>query len=59
MDFLRNYGASFAVAILLTFAVVAAVMKLIKDRKNGKGGCGCGCSGCAMYDKCHNVNRKK
>ena len=35
-------------------AIVALVIAyLIKNKKAGKSSCGCGCSGCAMRDKCH------
>ena len=25
---------------------------LIRDKKSGKGGCGCGCESCALHGKC-------
>ena len=35
-------------------AIVALVIAyLIKNKREGKSSCGCGCSGCAMRDKCH------
>ncbi len=42
----------------LTLAIAAVVglvvFKMVKDKKSGKSGCGCGCSGCALSDKCKN-----
>ncbi len=43
---------------LLIVAVLALVVggilwKMASDRRKGKSGCGCGCSGCAMKDSCH------
>ncbi len=39
---------------LIGLLVVAIIINEIKKRKSGKGGCSCGCGGCAMKDKCHN-----
>ncbi len=36
------------------FAILAAVaVKLIKDHKNHKSSCGCGCEGCPSSGMCH------
>lgn len=53
MTWLIDNLATIIVSALLVLAMSAVVYKMIKDRKNGKGGCGCGCEGCAMADKCH------
>lgn len=42
------------IGILIAAALAAVVIKKIKDKKAGKSGCGCGCSGCSMNGKCHN-----
>ena len=39
-----------AVLALLLGAITA---KLIKDRKQGKSFCGCGCENCANAGRCH------
>lgn len=41
------------IASLIAIAVIAIIARGIINKKNGKSGCGCGCSGCAMKDKCH------
>lgn len=41
------------VAAIVAVLFVAIVVNEIKKRKNGKGSCSCGCSGCAMKDTCH------
>lgn len=33
-------------------AVVGIVAYLIKQKKAGKGGCGCGCNGCPRAEAC-------
>ena len=44
------------IVILVLAAVIAlAVRSMIKDKKSGKGGYGCGCANCAMHGKCHAV----
>ena len=37
--------------------VAAIIMGLVRDRKSGKGGCGCGCKGCANAPYCHPASR--
>ncbi len=42
--------------IVLSIVVLAFVLALaneIRKKKSGKGGCSCGCSGCAMKGMCH------
>lgn len=41
------------IGIVIAGAVAAVIIKKIKDKKAGKSGCGCGCSGCALKGKCH------
>lgn len=47
--------------VLVTLALVALVgfiiFKMVKDKKAGKSSCGCGCSGCALSDKCRGSKR--
>lgn len=45
---------------VLTILVGAVIAKMIIDKKNGKGGCSCGCSSCANRENCHpNKNKSK
>ena len=48
----ENVG-TIVVGALLLVIFGAIVMKLIKNKKEGKTSCGCGCSGCAMREQCH------
>ncbi|MBQ9921763.1 MAG: FeoB-associated Cys-rich membrane protein [Clostridia bacterium] len=45
--------ASYIILALIIAVCAAIAVKGIINRKNGKGGCSCGCGGCAMADKCH------
>lgn len=45
--------ATIIVSLILAGIIAAVIMKLIKNKKNGKSSCGCGCKGCSMRGKCH------
>jgi len=42
------------VSLILICIVTAVIVKMVKDKKSGKGSCGCDCEHCAMHGKCHN-----
>ena len=54
---LQNNIGTIAVCAFLVAALGAIAVKMIKDRKQGRSSCGCGCSGCAMQGKCHGTNK--
>ncbi len=41
------------VLLLLAAAVALIIYRMIKNKRQGKSTCSCGCSGCAMRDICH------
>ncbi len=42
------------IVCLVILAIVAAIIgRSIYNRKHRKGGCGCGCEGCANNGTCH------
>jgi len=45
--------ATILISSILLLSLCVAIRKIIKDKKSGKSGCGCGCNGCALSDKCH------
>ena len=47
-----NLG-TIVVTLILIGIVAAIIVKMVKDKKQGKGSCGCGCEHCAMHGKCH------
>lgn len=47
-----NFG-TIAVCLLLAAAVALIIRRLVRNKKAGRTSCGCGCSACAMADKCH------
>ena len=54
--FKMNLPTSVILAIIL-YLFIRIVAGEIKKKKEGKTSCGCGCSGCAMADKCHAEKR--
>ena len=46
-------AATILVCLIILAAVVAIVAKGIHNRRHRKGGCGCGCEGCANSGVCH------
>ena len=47
-----NIGTILVSAVLIL--IVALILhKLVKDKKKGKGSCGCNCAHCAMAGTCH------
>ena len=44
---------------VLALVVGGIVAKMIINKKNGKGGCACGCSGCANKSLCHPNKKDK
>ena len=41
------------ISIIVAAIFLAIVINGIIKKKNGKGGCSCGCSGCSMSEICH------
>ena len=48
----ENIGTILISAGLLLI-VVLIIVKLVKDKKQGKSSCGCNCAHCAMSGSCH------
>ncbi|MCD7812257.1 MAG: FeoB-associated Cys-rich membrane protein [Ruminococcus sp.] len=53
LDFLKENIGTIIVG-LIVFAIVAlVVIKMVRDRKQGKSSCGCGCEHCQNSQSCH------
>ncbi|MCD8188345.1 MAG: FeoB-associated Cys-rich membrane protein [Ruminococcus sp.] len=53
LDFLKENIGTIIVG-LIVFAIVALiVIKMVRDRKQGKSSCGCGCEHCQNSQYCH------
>ncbi len=53
LAWLAENMATLIIAAVLIAAVISILVKMAKDRRQGKSSCGCGCSSCAMKDSCH------
>ena len=51
--YLSSHIGDIVVLLVLALLVGALVVRMVKDKKTGKGGCGCGCKGCANAPYCH------
>ena len=50
---LENNLATIIISAILLTVIGLIVGFKIKNKKNGKRSCGCGCKSCAMSDVCH------
>jgi len=57
LDFLQANLGTIAVAALLVTVLLAAFLKIRRDKKKG-GGCGCGCAGCPSAGMCSQSENK-
>lgn len=48
MGFIAQNIGTIIVGLILLAVVALIVRKLVRDKRSGKGGCGCGCENCAM-----------
>lgn len=46
--------ATIIVLLIVVAVLFLVVLKMIKDKRNGKKSCNCGCGGCPLSDTCHN-----
>lgn len=59
MEWIYENAASLLAGTIVLLAVVLAARTIYLTKKEGKNGCGGGCSCCAMREQCHSNNRKK
>ncbi|MBQ5321282.1 MAG: FeoB-associated Cys-rich membrane protein [Oscillospiraceae bacterium] len=52
----ENLG-TIVISLFLLVLIVAIILKIVKDKRNGKSSCGGSCSGCAMSGMCHRENK--
>ena len=52
-EFISANIATIIVAAVILAIVTLIVVKMVRDRKNHKSSCGCGCSGCPGAGICH------
>lgn len=53
MSFISENLSTIIITLIIAVIFFSIIVKGIKNRKNGKHSCGCGCSGCAASEFCH------
>lgn len=48
-----EYLPTIIVGGIIAVIFIAIIARGIKNIKNGKGGCSCGCNSCGMKETCH------
>lgn len=56
---LSTHWADLAVIFLLTVAVILAVLRIIRNRREGKTSCGGQCENCAAREFCRKTGRSE
>lgn len=52
----ENWGSLLVGCVLLAI-VAAVVIRMVRDKKSGKGGCGCNCAGCPSAGMCQGASK--
>ena len=55
LDFLRENLSTIIIGLIILAVVAGIIVKMIRDKKNGKGSCSCdcGCESCPSSAICH------
>ena len=53
LRFLADYWGTIVIGAVLAAIVIGIIIKLFKNRKNGKSSCSCGCEQCPSSCACH------
>ena len=53
MNWLAENWGTILISLILLGAVAGIAWRMIRNKKQGRTSCGCGCSGCAMDGACH------
>lgn len=54
----QNFGYILVAGVLILI-VAAILLRMVRNRRAGKGGCGHGCAGCAHAAFCHSEARRE
>ena len=53
LTWLTQNIATILICVVLIAVCALIVARMIKNKKQGKSSCGCGCADCAMKNSCH------
>lgn len=57
-EWIAANASTLVVCALIAAAVILVIINAVRNRKNGKSSCSCGCSSCPMSGQCHKENKK-
>ncbi len=52
-EWIIQNAATIIVAAVVAVILALIVKKMIRDKRNGKTSCSCGCGGCPLSESCH------
>lgn len=55
ITWISNNISTIIVSIILMAVIAVVIAAMVKNKKEGRSSCSCGCGGCAMKDSCHSV----
>lgn len=58
MQWVQNNIGNLIVCSILLVVMGAIIVRMVKNKKEGKTSCGCGCGSCAISDSCHAKKKK-
>ncbi|MBQ9374860.1 MAG: FeoB-associated Cys-rich membrane protein [Ruminococcus sp.] len=53
MSFIIDNLGTIIISVVLLAVAASIIFKLVKNKKQGKTSCGCGCSNCPSSSVCH------
>lgn len=53
MTWLLNNISTIIICIVLIAVIAGIIVYIVRNKRQGKTSCGCGCQNCAMRDSCH------
>ena len=56
---LKANFSTIIISVILVIIVALIIRKMIKDKRQGKSSCSCGCSNCALKGQCHSTPNNK
>lgn len=59
IQFFRENLSTIIITASLAGVVALIIIKMVRDKKKGKSGCGSCCSGCPSSSFCHSESSKK
>ena len=59
LEWIRGNIGTIIVLFIVAAVVAAVIIKMVRDRKQGKSSCGCNCAECALHGECHKSVKSK